>query len=568
MRRIRIASQVVFLTLFVGFLYFVNNQARGYALESEFLLRLNPFTAVLTLLASHSILFSFAVTALIIGVATVLFGRFFCGFLCPLGTLIDAADTWFFNKIRSKDRKVPLYFQRVKYVIMIAFLILAIFGAIFPLYLGPLSFITRLITIVIDPVLKIVGTDINRVIGAVSPITSTLMYSKFPMTIRLFYGVMATMIMGMLVFGGGFWDRRFWCQYVCPTGAFLGLISRFSFFRRNVDTKTCNSCQRCVKSCPVHAIDAQDVKKTNVAECIECGICVQLRDGCSAFRFGKTDLNLNAGPDLKRRHVVAGVAGGLLLSPVFRANAISKRDETGRLMRPPGAVPEKDFLAKCIGCGECMRACPTNTLQPCLFSDGFNRLYTPKVVPRIAGCEEKCHLCGHVCPTGALRKLPYEEKRFAKIGTAVIDRHRCLAWAQNKECLVCDEVCPYNAITAYVVDTTKGRFKVPVVNEDLCLGCGMCEQHCPIFDTAAIVIYKFGENRLSVGPYATGAQKKVILEKRRASDSKHLGKSDASGEPASGLGGSSGVPEGFTSDGFVADPVENSGNGLPPGFLE
>ncbi|MBN1307630.1 MAG: 4Fe-4S binding protein [Chitinispirillaceae bacterium] len=568
MRKIRIVSQVVFLALFIGFLYVVNNQMRGYALESEFLLRFNPFTAVLTLLASHSILFSFAVTALVIGVATILFGRFFCGFLCPLGTLIDASDTWFFKKIRLKERTVPRYFQRIKYGIMIAFLILALFGAIFPLYLGPLSFTTRLITMVIDPVLKIVGTDINRLIGAASPTASALMYSKFPMTIRFFYGGAATLIMGMLVFGGGFWDKRFWCQYICPSGAFLGLIGRFSFFRRSVDTKTCNSCQRCVKACPVHAIDDQDVKKTNVAECIECGVCVQLRDGCSAFRFGKTDLHLSSGPDLKRRHVVAGVAGGLLLAPVFRANAVSKRDATGRLIRPPGALPEKDFLAKCIGCAECMKACPTNTLQPCLFFDGFNRLYTPKVVPRIAGCEEKCHLCGHVCPTGALRKLSYEEKRFAKIGTAVIDRHRCLAWAQNKECLVCDEVCPYNAISAYVVETTKGRFKVPVVDEDLCLGCGMCEQHCPIFDTAAIVVYKFGENRLARGPYASDVQKEVILEKRRASDSKQLGKSDTPDAAVSSPGSSSGFPEGFSSKGFIEEPADKAPSSLPPGFLE
>ncbi|MBN1758200.1 MAG: 4Fe-4S binding protein [Chitinispirillaceae bacterium] len=573
MRKIRIVTQIVVLTLFVGFLYFINNQSHGYTVESEWMLRANPFTALLTFMASHSIMVSLAVTAGIIAVATVLFGRFFCGFLCPLGTLIDAVDASFFKNMRNRERKVPGYFQRIKYVIMIAFFVLSVFGALFPLYLGPLSFTTRLITIIVDPVLRVIGTDINRLVGVFSPTTSALLYSKFPTTIRLFYGVTATMIMGILVFAGGFWDRRFWCQYICPSGAFFGLLSRFSLFKRTVAESKCNTCQRCVKSCPVHAINSKDVKKTNIAECIECGVCVQLKEGCSAFSVVKPlPVSVNAGPDLKRRHIVAGAAGGLLLAPVFRANAVSKRDDTGRLIRPPGAIPENEFLAKCIGCGECMKACPTNTLQPCLFSDGMNRLYTPKIVPRIAGCEEKCHLCGHVCPTGALRKLPYEEKRFAKLGTAVLDRHRCLAWSQNKECLVCDEVCPYNAITAYVVETTKGRFKVPVVDEDLCLGCGMCEQHCPIFDTAAIVVYKFGENRKATGPYATEAQKKVTLEKRRASDSKHLGTpgsgtSSSSPYPSS-ESGTSDVSEGFTSGGFVDEPTESSGSDLPSGFLE
>jgi MauM/NapG family ferredoxin protein len=469
--------------------------------------------------------------------------------------------------MRHRERKVPRYFQRIKYVVMIALVVLSVFGALFPLYLGPLSFTTRLLAVVVDPLLRIVGTDLNRLVGVFSPMTGALLYSRFPTTIRFFYGVTATMIMGVLVFAGGFWDRRFWCQYVCPSGAFFGLLSRFSLFRRSVTELKCNTCRRCVTSCPVHAIDGKDVKRTSLAECIECGVCVQLKEECSAFTLAKPAAAATAaGPDLKRRHIVAGAAGGLLLAPLFRANAISRRDDTGRLIRPPGAIPETAFLAKCIGCGECMKACPTNTLQPCLFSDGINRLYSPKIVPRIAGCEEKCHLCGHVCPTGALRKLPYEEKRFAKLGTAVIDRHRCLAWEQNKECLVCDEVCPYNAITAYMVETTKGRFKVPVVDEDLCLGCGMCEQHCPVFDTAAIVIYKFGENRRATGPYATDVRKKVVLEKRRASDSWHLGKSADSPASPSPYGNSPengpGVPEGF-----VDEPKGSSGSGVPPGFL-
>lgn len=568
MRKIRIGVQLFVLVLFIVFLFFINNPVQGYKIESEWMLRLNPFSAVLTLIASHSIIVPLAISALIIGLATILFGRFFCGFLCPLGTMIDALDASLFRKMRSRNRKVPRFFQRFKYVVMIGFLVLAVFGAIFPLYLGPLSFSTRLLTIIVEPILRIIGTDVNRIVGLFSPTMSALMYSHFPTTLRFFYGISATLLLALLVFGGGFWDKRFWCQYVCPSGAFFGLLSRVTFFKRNVDDKKCNTCQRCARSCPVHAIDEKDIRKTNVAECIECGVCVQLKEGCSSFTLGKQVPATSMGPDLKRRHIVAGAAGGLLLAPVYRADAVNKRDGSGRLMRPPGAIPEKEFLTKCIGCGECMKACPTNTLQPCMFSDGISRLYSPKVVPRVAGCEEKCHLCGFVCPTGAIRKLSYDEKRFAKIGTAVLDRHRCLAWSQNKECLVCDEVCPYNAISAYVVETTKGRFKVPVVDEDLCLGCGMCEQHCPIFDTAAIVVYKFGENRKKEGPYATDAQKKVILEKRRASDSKHLGTQQKPAKYQDESGGSSGFTEQSGSSGFIDESSDAGGSDLPPGFID
>jgi ferredoxin len=209
-----------------------------------------------------------------------------------------------------------------------------------------------------------------------------------------------------------------------------------------------------------------------------------------------------------------------------------------------------------------MKVCPTNAIQPCMPGDGFQRVYTPKIVPRIGGCEEKCHACGYACPTGALRKLSYEEKQFVKIGTAVVDRHRCLAWEQNKECLVCDEVCPYNAITAMIAETTTGKFKVPVVNEDLCIGCGMCEQHCPITDQAAIIVYNFGENRKSSGPYIGEDEKEFVLKSRLESD-------NSIGENLSG-GASSEIAGGKD----TLKPVQNSHNkknvestgDLPPGF--
>jgi NAD-dependent dihydropyrimidine dehydrogenase PreA subunit len=194
-----------------------------------------------------------------------------------------------------------------------------------------------------------------------------------------------------------------------------------------------------------------------------------------------------------------------------------------------------------------MKVCPTNAIQPCGLDDGFSRLSTPKIVPRIGGCEEKCRSCGNVCPTGALRTLSYEDKRFAKIGTAVIDRGRCLAWEQNKQCLVCDEVCPYHAIDVRIVETAKGSVKAPIVEEDLCMGCGMCEQQCPVFDAAAIVVYKFGENRREHGPYANEAQKQAILERRMRSDS--ADNSDFGTSPPQHAPGSAGAPKNSTAKG-------------------
>ena len=86
-----------------------------------------------------------------------------------------------------------------------------------------------------------------------------------------------------------------------------------------------------------------------------------------------------------------------------------------RPLRPPGSVPEREFLAMCIRCGQCFKVCPNNVLQPLAFQQGFEGLWTPHVVADWAGCESSCNGCGQVCPTGAIRALSIDEKRVARI---------------------------------------------------------------------------------------------------------------------------------------------------------
>ena len=150
-----------------------------------------------------------------------------------------------------------------------------------------------------------------------------------------------------------------------------------------------------------------------------------------------------------------------------------------------------------------MKVCLTNTLQPCFLEAGWEGIWTPRLNCRHGGCEERCNVCGSVCPTQAIRALPIEEKRFAKIGTAVIDRTRCIAWAQQKECLICDEACPYNAIDFRVVADECGTGKRPFVGSVACVGCGLCEQKCPVAGESAIVVHADGEMRLESGSYVT-----------------------------------------------------------------
>ncbi|MBD3315493.1 MAG: 4Fe-4S binding protein [Chitinivibrionales bacterium] len=531
LRTIRIVNQSIFFTLFAVSLLVTAPNAVGWFFW------LNPLVGILTSVATRAPVFPALAVGIVVLIVTVLLGRVFCGGVCPLGAVIDFSDRYLFRRMRSSRRRPPKYLRRLKYILLTVSLVGALSGVLYPLFFDPILLATRIATLVILPLGRIVMIDMHGLVKPLLDAAGAYRLSLITLRSPLYYGTLGALALALVIIGGGFWDRRFWCQYLCPSGAFFGLLSRFALFRRKVDYDNCSDCKRCAATlCPTRAIDERDYRVTSTAECVLCGLCREKNKRCTSFGFASPKRSVVRGADVERRHFVAGALGGALTLPFLRANAFDRRDNSGRLIRPPGAVPDDEFNSRCLGCAHCLKACPTNAIQPCTFADGAHRLFTPKIVARVGGCEETCHLCGHVCPTGAIRKLSYEEKRFVKIGTAVIDRRRCLAWEQNKECVVCDEVCPYNAITTHFLETTTGPFRVPVVDEDLCLGCGMCEHHCPIFDKAAIVVYKFGEQRKSSGPYVSEWKKERILERRRKSDREAIGRSF--GLPPSELGSS------------------------------
>jgi len=146
-----------------------------------------------------------------------------------------------------------------------------------------------------------------------------------------------------------------------------------------------------------------------------------------------------------------------------------------------------------------MQVCPTNAIQPDWYRGGLEGLWAPHLTLRHGHCDQSCNACGQVCPTEAIRPLQLDERRHARVGTAVLDRDRCLPWAQDQRCLVCREQCPYQAI-----DFIRTRHKpapLPVVDPTRCNGCGICEDRCPVDGEAAIVVVPAGELRLASGSY-------------------------------------------------------------------
>jgi MauM/NapG family ferredoxin protein len=207
--------------------------------------------------------------------------------------------------------------------------------------------------------------------------------------------------------------------------------------------------------------------------------------------------------DLGRRNVIAagvvGLAGGMLM----KGNPLDKgRTYNPGLIRPPGSLAEDEFLDKCIRCGECMKVCPTNVIQPTMLEAGMEGMWTPILKQELAYCEYKCNMCTQVCPTGAIKKLTLPEKQKVKIGLAYVDKSRCLPYAYARMCQVCYEQCPLTekaiTLTDVKVTTASGTsitVKQPYVSAELCIGCGICQNKCPVSDQAAIRVTSVGETR-------------------------------------------------------------------------
>jgi len=281
-----------------------------------------------------------------------------------------------------------------------------------------------------------------------------------------------------------------WCRHLCPLGALLGFVGRFAVFGRVVDTSTCIQCGRCDRVCPMDACrDGYHATDTT-----RCELGFECADVCpaGAISFGVRPRKDNHSPE--RRHAL--VAGSIaLLGGFFAYTGLQRREPDVHLVRPPGSRAEYDFLALCARCGQCMKVCPTNVLQPSVTEAGLEGVFTPRMDYRNGYCEWSCNECGKVCPTGAIHALRLTQKHRTKVGRAYIDRNRCIPWADGKSCLVCQELCPVSpkAISIETAELTTPlgkRVKLgrPQVIEARCIGCGICQHNCPVPGEAAIVV--------------------------------------------------------------------------------
>ena len=499
--RIRRISQIIFFILFVWLLartkmnYSSGADAR-LSHPVNYFFMLDPLAALVNLLAIHA-LYTALFWSLIILIPTIFLGRFFCGWICPLGSLNQ-----FLGNMRSKSslRKSQLFANRykkwqvIKYFLLIAGLMIALFRINIVGWMDPFSLLVR-------------SMGVSFLPAAASKKYYVVYQPHYWSSILMGVVFLALLLMNLRV-------TRFWCRALCPLGALLGVASRWSILGLHKDAATCSKCSRCLLNCQ-GGDDPIGGAPWHKAECHLCMNCVEAcPHGSLEFRFFRklqTPPEV-VGTNLSRRKALAAAVTGLVVVPIVRAQAAFGKSRSERLIRPPGALNETDFLSRCIRCGECVRVCPNNALQLAFAEAGLMGLWSPVVTPKIGYCEPSCVLCSEVCPTGAIQKLTQLQKGWIVgdcrpstsliIGTAVYDQRLCLPWAKATDCVVCLEWCPVAPKAIYVKDAmvvdANGNpriLKQPHVDPHRCVGCGACEFSCPLQEQPGVYVTGSGESR-------------------------------------------------------------------------
>ena len=485
----------------------------------ELFLLLDPLVGLSTVLAGRFFnLATLAWTAGILGFC-VLVPRFFCGYLCPLGTLIDGFD-WLigdrFKRFQLSDHAPRGGWVHVKYYLLVAVLVAALGGVLTSGFVSAIPVLTRgfLFTAGRAQLALLKGP------GHLHPVDAA-----FWVSIALFVGVFALSLLG----------RRFWCRYVCPSGALLSVFNRFRVGERKVDSN-CINCNKCIEICPFDAI--QEDFHTRTDDCTYCQTCGGV---CPTHaikfvtRWNRHELKVVNDPPVRPRPVsrraFLGVTALTGAAAVFVPGAAtSSASGLTRPVRPPGSVPEDLFQDLCIRCGQCFQVCPGPVLGDPGFEFGWQNMWTPVAQLDHSGCHQDCNACTLVCPTGAIQPLTIDLKRKTHMGLAKVNTSTCLPFREDdrQECDLCFVECEqagYHAIEMREIEMdldpppppgmfsdlelrAMSRIQVPVIDADACVGCGICQSRCHTtyviqqdeLTESAIVVSAEYEHRLEVFP--------------------------------------------------------------------
>jgi polyferredoxin len=487
LRRFRILISalvfIFFFLVFVDFRYIIPADYINYLLYLQFIPSAMKFFDLRTIAAGGFI---------IILILTLLTGRTYCSFLCPLGIGQDIFSR-IGGRIRRKFRRYGFKkpFTIIRYSLLAATLIVTMVWGLYLLtLLDPYSIFGRFMTYFAKPVVIVINNFLGGILGKFDIFTlSHVTIKGYQLLVYLIPAAFFVLIGALSLTKG-----RLYCNMICPVGTLLGLLSKISVLRIKFDESACTRCGRCAIGCKSSCIDFLQYH-IDATRCVDCFNCINICPD-KALSYGLVSLKKKEQKtDESRRKFVAGsmllmlglpqlVKGQDNKVPVPTKVSTVKENKTYPVC-PPGGVSIADFNKDCTACSLCITACPNGVLQPSLLQYGVAGIMQPVMDYHKSFCTYNCTVCTEICPTYALHPLVLEAKKLTQIGKANFIKDNCIVKTEKTACGACSEACPTKA--TYMIPY-EGNLVIPEINNEICIGCGHCEFACPTKPYKAIFV--------------------------------------------------------------------------------
>ncbi len=427
-------------------------------------------------------------------ILTLLFGRIYCSVICPLGIMQDGFG-WLGKKVKKNRYSYSPAMNVLRYVMLVLMAASIIFGINSAVaILAPYSAYGRIAQSLVSPVWEW-G---NNVLASWAERADSYAFYEVEIWVRsgitLGVALVTLIALGFLAWRNG----RTYCNTICPVGTVLGFLSRFSLFRPVIDTTKCNSCGLCARNCKSSCIDSKN-HAIDYSRCVACMDCIsKCNKGAISYTW-KRGLKLAETPattDSGRRQFLT-LAATMATTAAIKAQEkttdgglatiVDKKVPARRTkIVPPGALSIKNLNNHCTACQLCVSACPNGVLRP---SSDLESFMQPESSYERGYCRPECTRCSDACPTGAIRPIDDAMKSAIQIGHAVWVKENCIPLTDGVSCGNCARHCPTGAISMVLSDPENEESpKIPVVNEEKCIGCGACENLCPSRPFSAIYV--------------------------------------------------------------------------------
>lgn len=436
-------------------------------------------------------------------VLTLLFGRVYCSVICPMGVFQDVVSRMRGSKGKHRYRfSYSPAVNWLRYGALALFVMALVAGLTsFAALIAPYSAYGRMVQNLLSPLY----IGVNNLFAYFAERAESYAFYEKEVWVRSMWVFVVSAVTFVVIAVLALRNGRIYCNTVCPVGTVLGALSRFSLFRPVIDASKCNTCGLCAKGCKASCIDSAS-HKIDYSRCVACFDCIDnCRHGAITYAWRRKDARVEVKPSAKNDETAPGagrrefLASGLAVATAAVAGAQGKTVDGGlavildkKVPRrdtpvvPPGARGLRHFRQHCTGCQLCVAACPNGVLRP---SGDLNSLMQPESCYERGYCRPECTKCSEVCPAGAIQRISVEDKSSTQIGHAIWVKENCVPLTDGVSCGNCARHCPTGAITMVPSDASNPDSpKIPVVNEERCIGCGACENLCPARPFSAIYV--------------------------------------------------------------------------------